>query len=98
MKKFLVFSVLIIGCTTSNLQIRKSSVYIDKDNVWINDCPVRYFPGGECGEWKSITIRVVNGKFRNVLVNVKCYKMPNKELFGKAKKIVNARDDATFLV
>lgn len=98
MRNVFILCVLIAGCYTAGSGTKNSSVYIDYKNTWTNQCPIRNFPNGECKEWRSITIRVVNLKYRNVYVNVKCFKMPDKELFGEANEIVSARDDAVLLV
>ena len=99
----LLISIMLVGCVVSkpsfHSTIPADHVYIDPQNSWTNQCPIGPIVNGTCSSsWRSITVRVVNKKYRDVRVTVKCLHMPEKLLFGEQTAVVNKRDDATFVV
>lgn len=100
----LLVAILCAGCVTSkpafHSKMPADSVYVDPHNSWANQCPVKSFPSyGKCDSpWRSITVRVVNNKYRDVRVTVKCHSLLGETEFGRQTKVVKKRDDATFLV
>lgn len=99
----LLVAILFIGCAVSKDMFHSmpaDSVYIDSHNSWINQCPVRSFTShGRCDSpWRSVTIRVINTKYRDARVTVQCVFMPEQLLFGEQSQVVRKRDDATFMV
>jgi hypothetical protein len=101
----LLISVSFIGCATSkpafHSTIPSDCVYIDPYNSWTNQCPVGPLMNGMCEfPWRSITIRVINKKYRDVSVTIECVYKDNDlfGLFGKKTDVVKKRNDATFLI
>jgi hypothetical protein len=103
-KLFVIFGLLVtmfVGCAINkpafHSRMPADSVYIDPYNSWINQCPVESY--GRCGSpWRSVTIRVINTKYRDVSATVKCMYMPERVLFGEQTAIVKSRNDAMIVV
>lgn len=98
MKKMFVLVALVFfaGCAIDkpafHLKMPADSVYIDKDNTWYNGCV------STCSSpWRAITVSVLNSKYRDATVTVKCFYSPNM-LFGEQTKVVEARNGSTFFI
>jgi hypothetical protein len=90
MKKLLVLCAIILsGCVMFKPTLRTGTVYIDRNNVWQNNCPSRSSWG--CVGFKSISMVVVNGKYMDAKVTVKCFRSFD-ELFGERTFVVDSRD------
>jgi hypothetical protein len=91
-----------VGCVTSkpayHAKMPHDAVYLDPHNSWANNCPVKHFPShGICqSPWRSITLRVINKRYRDVKVNVVC--SYDNAKFGERSVSVDARDDKVFTV
>jgi len=98
----LLVSFVFIGCATSkpafHSKIPSDTVYLDPYNSWVNSCPVNTMPSyGKChSPWRSITLRAINKKYRDVDITVGCFYDDAK--FGERTVTVEARDDKTFTV
>ena len=126
MKKLLVvlsmlFALVMAGCATTKAAFdhhKTPSVYIDPDYTWANNYPVGVMFGPR-SSLRSITLRVINKKYVDVNVRVRCdyipqgslkletssgtkvevdYQDPEAHMFGEREKLVEARDDSTFVV
>jgi hypothetical protein len=98
-----LLSVMFIGCVASkpafHSEIPSDYVYIDPDNSWSNQCPTGQILHGVCDSpVRSITVRVVNRKYRDANVTVRCMYLPENVLFGEQTSVVKKRNDATFLI
>jgi len=104
MRKLYVLIFMVMGCSFTkpafHSKMPEGSVYIDPYYSWENNCPVKSFPSyGNCNSpWRSITIRVINKKYRNVKVVVQCNYKDINDIFGTQTKTINKRNDATFLI
>lgn len=95
---------LFIGCATTNkpayhTKMGDEAVYLDPHNSWSNDCPVNVIPSrGQCySPWRSITIRAINKKYRDVDIRVVC-SYDNNAKFGEKIVTVKARNDKMFTI
>ena len=94
----LFMAMMFVGCVTGkpafHANMPSDSVYIDPYNSWANQCPT-----GKCDSpFRSVSVRVVNTKYRDVSVTVKCVFMPEEVVFGETTSVVKNRDDAIILV
>jgi len=104
MKKFLVilsllFAFALVGCATSKPVFHsqvKEDVYLNPYHSWVNH-PVQCFQRDNCSSWRSITLCLINKKYRDVNVKVEC-KFQDGWLFGKKEVTVKKRDDKVFAV
>ncbi len=71
----------------------KDDIYLDSSYSWMNNTPNNAVPS-----LRAITLRVINKKYRDVDVKVKCIFIDDGSLFGEAVKTVKARNDATLMV
>lgn len=99
----LLMSVSFISCATSkpafHSTIPSDYVYIDPYNSWTNQCPMGPVVDGLCvSSWRSITIRVINKKYRDANVTVKCIYTSDSGVFGEQTAVVKKRNDATFVI
>ena len=98
---FIIFLFILIGCATNkpayHTKMPHDAVYLDTHNIWINNCPVRQMSYGQCqSPWRSITLRAINKKYRDVDIKVVCSYSDIE--FGEKNVTVGARDDKTFTV
>jgi hypothetical protein len=119
-KLFTILSMLIllffVGCSIKPIikfnHNKNASVYIDPDYTWANNYAVGVIHGRR-SSLRSITLRVINKKYVDVVVKIRCDFVPENSLsnrvkvdytnkdanvFGEREKIVEARNDETFLV
>ena len=99
----LLMFVSLIGCALSkpafHSTIPADYVYIDPYNSWTNQCPSGKFIDGMCSSpLRSITIRVINKKYRDANVTVKCVYTLDNFVFGEQTGVVKKRNDKTFLI
>lgn len=103
MKKLLFLLIAIFcGCATVkpayHSKMPAGSVYIDPYNAWVNGCPRNV--GGRCDSWKTIYVRVINKKYRDVVVTIKCFERlgdAEREVASKTKT-VEKRSDKRFVL
>ena len=102
-----LFALMFVGCSTAkpvfHSKMPANSVYIDSHNSWINHCPVAIFGSGhksgiDCSDWRTITVRVVNTKLRDVVATVKCVYTETGIEFSNLAKQVKRGDDSVFLL
>ena len=105
MRKMLAVLVLLAGCSITkpafHSKMPPGSVYVDPHYSWVNQCPVKTAfvkPYGVCqSPWRSITIRVINTRYRDVRATVKCTRS-DRTKFGEQTRVVRKRDNTSFLV
>lgn len=102
-KKILIICSLFIfsGCLVHEPNFhttQQDTVYLDPYNSWVNNCPVNEFPSyGKCkSPWRSITLRAINKKYRDVDIKIVCSYDNMK--FGERWVTINARNDRVFTV
>jgi len=71
----------------------KDDIYLDPSYLWMNSTPNNAVPS-----LRAITLRVINKKYRDVDVKVKCIFIDDGVLFGTKVQFVKARNDAVFTV
>lgn len=87
-----------VGCATSKPIFHstvKKEVYLDPYHTWSNS-PMKCF-GQSDSPMRSITLRLINKRFRNVDVDVLC-RFADGTLFGKRSVSVEKRNDKVFMV
>lgn len=93
----LIMAVLVGGCATTKPQYHaniKDDVYLDPGYYWINN------PFGASAPVRSITMRLINKKYREIEVEVTCRACfsQKKYVWGKRTVSVDSRDDKIFTV
>lgn len=85
-KLFVILSMLVAlafaGCATTKSSFNHNKapdVYIDPDYTWANNYPVGVMFGPR-SSLRAITVRVVNKKYTDVRVRVRCDFSPQKSL------------------
>lgn len=102
-KLFVILSMLVAlafaGCATTKSSFNHNTapdVYIDPDYTWVNNYTTDTMFSKSRSSLRSITVRVVNKKYTDVLVRVRCDFAPqqklNLKLSSGTKVIVNYRD------
>jgi hypothetical protein len=97
----LIFSFVYCGCRGSNTNSVNTktptteSVYIDKENSWVNNCP----NNTNCTSGINVmTIRVINNKHKDVYVTVGCFYQPSGMEFGSRSKLIKPRNSTNILI
>lgn len=106
----ILITFALTGCATIKPTFnhhKAPEVYIDPDYTWANNYTTNVM-FGQRSDLRSITLRVINKKYCDVKVKVRCefpsHKYganigdPNVILFGESERVVKARNDKTFMV
>lgn len=80
---FLLLFLFIFNCASINSFSINEEVYLDSYNAWVKNT----------SDIKSIHMRVINKRYRDVNIEVSCYFCDNT-LFGKKTVFVKMREDA----
>lgn len=91
----LLFALFCFGCAMPNYafhQGQKQDVYLDYTNSWITH-PAKQ----NTNQMVGITIRAINKKYKNVVIDVSC-RTEYGTIFGKKTVVVHKRNDKVFVI
>jgi hypothetical protein len=72
----------------------KADVYLDPSYSWINNSPTH----GHATGLRAITVRVINKKYIDVRVKVRCEFKSDRALLGETVGMVKARNDKAMVI